>query len=139
MRENQRTRVAAYGLIVKDRSMVLCRIAAHVADGGWWTLPGGGLNFGEDPADAMVREVFEETGLVVVPAGLAGLHSLHLVNDGHEFHAIRIIYWANIIEGQLTYEVDGSTDRCDWIHIDEIDTLPLVDLVWAGIDLMLSD
>lgn len=137
--EQQRTRIAAYGLILEGQSMVLCRIAAHVDDaGGWWTLPGGGLDFGEDPASAMVREVFEETGLTVEPAGIAGIDSLLLVDDGRAFHGIRIIYWAKIVDGQLTDEADGSTDHCEWIALDEAEALPLVDLAHVGIELALN-
>lgn len=37
--------------------MLLCRIAPGEADSGRWTLPGGGLEFGEDPADGVLREL----------------------------------------------------------------------------------
>ena len=55
--KRQITRVAAYGLMLQDDSMMLCRISGAVPNyKGQWTLPGGGLDFGEDPADAVVRE-----------------------------------------------------------------------------------
>jgi 8-oxo-dGTP diphosphatase len=59
------TRVAAYALCVRDQRILLCRIA----DGSWsgvgqWTLPGGGLEFGEAPRDGALRELAEETGLL---------------------------------------------------------------------------
>ena len=43
---------------------------------GHWTLPGGGIDFGEDPEDAVVREFIEETGLTVKVRKLAGIDSL---------------------------------------------------------------
>ena len=53
------TRVGAYGVIVREgRILVARRCTGHVRT---WTLPGGGLEPLEDPADAAVREVFEET------------------------------------------------------------------------------
>jgi len=62
----ERLRVSAYGLIVQENRMLLCRISPQVpAAAGMWTLPGGGIDFGEHPQDAVVREVREETGLDV--------------------------------------------------------------------------
>jgi len=60
------TRVSAYGLLRRDDQMLLCRLSERVGmNPGCWTLPGGGLDFGEDPEDAVVREFKEETGLLV--------------------------------------------------------------------------
>ena len=54
------TRVAAYALCKRDGRILLCRIGP----GPWtavgrWTLPGGGIDFGEPPADAALRELTE--------------------------------------------------------------------------------
>ena len=56
-------RVAAYAVIIRDGQILLSKIAPHISADGLWTLPGGGLDHGEDPRDAVVREVHEETGL----------------------------------------------------------------------------
>lgn len=137
--KQQITRIAAYGLIVQEGRILLCRISSLLPkDAGYWTLPGGGIDFGEDPVDAMLREVAEESGLLVRPCALAAVDSLTIEEEARAFHGIRIIYHAELVGGALRNEVDGSTDQCAWWTYAEAQRLPLVDLAIAGLELAFS-
>ena len=137
--KKQITRIAAYGLVLQNQHILLCRISAQITrDAGYWTLPGGGLNFGEDPVEAMTREVSEETGLIVRSLGVAGIDSFLSENEDHDFQGIRIIYHTELIGGALTNELDGSTDLCAWWSYKEAKKLSLVDLTEIGLDLAFS-
>lgn len=135
------TRVAAYGVITDADRMLLCRLSALVkGHAGRWTLPGGGIDFGEHPVDAMIREVREETGLVVEVKTLIGVDSsLGRGHDGAMLHSIRILYRAEVVGGQLTSEVDGSTDLSKWWARDDIDPAKLVDLAKLGMRLAFDE
>ena len=74
----KRQRVAAYAVILRDGEILLSRLSATVTPDELWTLPGGGLDHGEDPRDAVVREVHEETGLHAVVGETARVYSAHL-------------------------------------------------------------
>ena len=64
---SERKRAAA--VIVRDGRVLMVHERSRRSGGGeWWTLPGGGLEPGETAEEAMRREVFEETGLVVSAA-----------------------------------------------------------------------
>lgn len=136
----QVTRVAAYALCVDRDTILLSRIApgATASSDGMWTLPGGGVDFGEDPADAALRELREESGLVGEIAELASVHSWRgeFVDpaDGvpTDFHAIRIVYRVRVTGGELRDEIGGSSETCRWVPRSELDSLPLVELAEHG-------
>jgi 8-oxo-dGTP pyrophosphatase MutT (NUDIX family) len=137
-------RVAAYALCADGDAILLTRIAPGwtAGDDGKWTLPGGGVEFGEDPRDAVLRELAEETGLVGEIVDLADVQSVASAfihpADGiaTDFHGIRILYRVRIVDGTLTDEFDGSTDACRWVPIAELATIPHVDLVMTGARLL---
>ena len=132
----QRVRLAAYGWCERDGAVLLCRISPNGRGGGLWTLPGGGLDFGEGPATGLVRELLEETGLEGVVGPLIGVRSAVLepgeTVSGHRVQAVGILYRATVTDGTLRDEADGSTDLARWIPFAELDALPVTGLVpWA--------
>ncbi|SDO34340.1 ADP-ribose pyrophosphatase YjhB, NUDIX family [Microbacterium sp. ru370.1] len=137
-------RVAAYAVITDADERVLL---AHWIDGrrAAWTLPGGGLEPGEDPAHAVRREVREETGFRVVVGELLGIHSRVIPAESRlaegaaePLHALRIVYRARIVGGRLRFETDGSTDRAEWFTVAaarKVRRVQLVDIALRMADL----
>ena len=74
----RRQRFSAYAVVVNDGHILLARIAPGYPGAGSWTLPGGGIDWGEHPEDAMHRELYEETGLAGETISLLGIDSLRL-------------------------------------------------------------
>lgn len=54
-------------VIPRDGKWLATRRAERIAFGGWWCFPGGGIEPGEKPAEALIREVQEEVGLEIEP------------------------------------------------------------------------
>jgi 8-oxo-dGTP diphosphatase len=135
----KRQRVAAYAVILRDGRILLSRLAPSVTSEELWTLPGGGLDHGEDPRDAVVREVHEETGLDAVVGETARVYSAHLPGVWREgrrvdAHALRIVYdgWVPLDAPEpRVLEVDGSTVEAAWQPIEHVldGTVPVVPMV----------
>jgi ADP-ribose pyrophosphatase YjhB (NUDIX family) len=127
----ERIRVAAYAFCRDDEGrLLLCHMAPSVGAGDVWTLPGGGLDFGEAPAAAVLRELAEETGYVGEITRLLDVtdRMFHGVDGTDRMHAIRIVYEVDIVDGELRDELDGSTDTCRWVTLDEARSLRLGEL-----------
>ena len=133
------SRLAAYGVIRRDGRVLLCRVAAGNLGAGLWTLPGGGMEFGESPEAAAVREVEEETGYLARVTGMPAIHSdtgaWPFSAGPVRYHTIRFVYPMEIVGGVERREVDGSTDEFGWFAASEIEDLRLADIVERALGL----
>ncbi|MET3370749.1 NUDIX hydrolase [Arthrobacter sp. M2012083] len=127
------TRPAAYAVIVQEDKILLAYWKQDGKEG--WTLPGGGLDLAEHPVDGCRREVFEETGYEARVDRMLGIDVGHwpadIRPDGSvkDFQALRLVYEATVVGGELTHEVDGSTTHAAWISLKDIGKLNRVSLV----------
>jgi len=128
------TRLAAYAVIVDDDDRVLLALW-NEGDEPLWTMPGGGVELHETPEQAAVRELREETGYLVELTGLLGVDTYVLpperrrIQTSRPLKAVRIVYAARIVGGQLTDEQNGTTDEARWVPVTEVPALPQVSLV----------
>lgn len=144
----RRQRVAAYAVILRETGdagaqILLSRLAPYLSAREAWTLPGGGIDFGEHPRDAVVREVYEETGLHVVVGESAWIDSaVRRTTDPTvpetDMHSIRMVFegWvpADSPEPRVV-EVDGSTVDARWHGVADVlsGAVPAVATVRAGL------
>lgn len=135
------TRIAAYGVITTGDRILLCRVAAGFPGEGRWTLPGGGVEFGEDPEAAVLREIHEETGLHAALRGLLEVNARHIPAaenfSSDHLHWIRMLYEADVptdVEPHVV-DVDGSTDDVRWFTAAETARIELLELAQLGVKL----
>lgn len=124
--------MGAYAVMLREHGgrveVLLCRLSARVSRAELWTLPGGGIDHGEDPRLAVIREIHEETGLEATVGETAHVYSAHLPRASRDgllvdAHAIRIVYdgWAAPdAPSPRVLEVDGSTSEAAWHPLDDV-------------------
>jgi 8-oxo-dGTP pyrophosphatase MutT (NUDIX family) len=79
---------------------------------GLWVIPGGAIDPGEGPADAAVREAWEETGLYVEPLRIIGVYGGHRVrySNGDEVEYITTVFECRRISGTLRPDGEETLD-----------------------------
>src|SRR5690242_16888124 len=133
-------RLAAYAVCIEGGRVLLAR---HLPPEGGsnWTLPGGRVEHAENPFDAVIREVAEETGCDAVVERLLGVDSRVIpaaeraIPGGREHHNVGIFYQVRIIDGQLRLEPNGETAESAWTPIPDVSYLRRSSLVDVGLAL----
>ena len=129
-------RVAAYAVCRRGSTILLVRASKRTEVEGTWFLPGGGLEWGETPADAVVREMREETGLVAASPRLLGvLTDVRARSSGQRVFSVRLIYEVREVDGEIRHETGGTSDEARWHDAATLATLPLAGYVNAALAL----
>jgi ADP-ribose pyrophosphatase YjhB (NUDIX family) len=135
----RRRRIGAYGVCLDARGHVLLVQAQPNVSviGGWWVLPGGGVEHGEHPERALVREIAEETGLLVQVVRLRDVVTdIDQISDPPGFrHHDRLIFEVRAIGGVLKPEDGGSSCAVAWFAPADLPGMELSEHTTRGLDL----
>lgn len=141
----RRQRLAAYAMVVVDGSILLTQLSHRTGWPGGWTLPGGGVDHGEDPKDTVVRETYEETGQHLSDPVLVDVESDHFEGWSprgvlEDFHAVRLLFRATVAEpGEpVVHDVGGTTSDARWVPLEQAEGLQLVQLARNAVALARS-
>jgi ADP-ribose pyrophosphatase YjhB (NUDIX family) len=115
-----RQRLAAYAWVESERG-ILASEFYRPGRNGRWGPPGGGVDAGEQPAEAVHREVLEETSQRIELGELVAVDTSHhvgpdLAGEYTDFHAIRLIYRAYCPDptDPVVIDVGGTTSAAAW-------------------------
>ena len=101
-------------------------LLVHQREGGVWSTPGGAIEPDEDPSDAVVREAWEETGLLVKPTRLIGVFGgpafVVRYTNGDETQYVMSVFECSVVSGELMDSSD-EVSACRFISETEYHTL----------------
>ena len=128
-------RIGVYGWCVGERGLLLAQVSPDYSSAMPWTLPGGGMEWGEAPRQTVRREFEEETGLrpsigdpLFVRSRLIDVEAVD-----RTVHNLQIVFAAHA-DGEPRPEQGGSTVDARWVPLDDLDDLLLVPLVRESIE-----
>jgi 8-oxo-dGTP diphosphatase len=120
-REYPEAPIVGVGAVVIDQGRVLLVRRGHPPLQGEWSLPGGALELGETLQQGVVREILEETGLVVVPLGIVEILDRITPNEelGRvQYHYVLIDFACRVTGGTLSSGSDAEEAR--WVEPDAL-------------------
>jgi ADP-ribose pyrophosphatase YjhB (NUDIX family) len=130
--------VGVGAVIVEEGRVLLVRRGTEPLK-GQWSLPGGLLELGESLTDGVIREVLEETGLMVEPVELVELlDRIHREGKRVRYHYVIADYLCRVMGGSLQAASDadavGWVERAEWnshssLKLDPV-TVRVIEMGW---------
>ena len=110
------------GAVAVDADQILMIRRGQQPSRGYWSVPGGRVEAGETLAEAVVRELLEETGLEGVCGSLLGWTE----RISPEYHFVILDFWVTIMTGS---EPTAGSDALEaaWVPLEEVSDLALAE------------
>jgi 8-oxo-dGTP diphosphatase len=124
------------GAVIVEGSRVVLIRRGRAPAAGEWSIPGGVMEIGETVREAVVREVREETGLVVKPGELLGVFDRLLRDEDNRarYHYVLIDFLCQRMDEEL--RAVGDAAEAGWFTWEEVCKLSLpgdtADVIRAG-------
>ncbi len=119
----KRPEIAVSGIITKNNKVLLIK-RGHEPAKGWWSVPGGHVEWGEHIQEALIREVREECNIDVKPIRLFSIIEAIDKKTPPDYHFILIDYIAEYVSGNPTIGSDASD--IGWFSENELDNMKVV-------------
>lgn len=110
------------GGIAVDRDRLLMIQRGRGVARGQWSIPGGRVEFGESLEAAVVREVYEETGVEVVCNRFLGW----VERIGDDYHYVIMDFAVDVLSGSRPVAGDDAA-QAKWVHLADVTELDVVE------------
>ena len=112
--------VRVVAAVIRDNDRILATARGYGEYKGWWEFPGGKIEEGESPEQALIREIREELGVEIEVHDLIGI----IDYDYETFHLHMNCYWATVVRGELQLLEHEAAKWLDASNIESVDWLP---------------
>ena len=125
--ETSRKTINVVAALIRDDKRVFATARGYGNYKGWWEFPGGKVEPGESPEDALVREIREELDSEIS----VDEYISTIEYDYPEFHLSMRCYWCSLISGDLVLK---EAEDAKWLDVETIDSVK-----WLPADITLID
>lgn len=119
-------RVAAYALVTSGWGLLATEFSDRTSVPGRWGMPGGGIEDHEQPTEAVLREVAEETQQEIALGPLVEVQTSHWVGRSprdtiEDYHAVRLVYEATCPSPTrpVVADIGGTTESARWVRLPQ--------------------
>ena len=125
--ETSRKTINVVAALIRDGKRVFATARGYGNYKGWWEFPGGKVEPGESPEDALMREIKEELDSEIS----VDEYISTIEYDYPEFHLSMRCYWCSLILGNLVLK---EAEDAKWLDVETIDSVK-----WLPADITLID
>ena len=115
--------------VIKDRDRIFATARGYGEYKGWWEFPGGKIEPGETPQEALVREIKEELTSEIKVGKLIKT----IEYDYPDFHLSMDCFWAEIIKGELILK---EAEEARWLARGELESVKWLPADWELVEII---
>jgi len=109
---------AVSSIVVDADGRVLLARRKNDPDAGLWDTPGGFVEEGEEPLEALERELREETGLQVEPGSFLGAYTDTYGEGPQAATVLNLVWQASVVSGEM--DADDDVSELRWFPLDDL-------------------
>lgn len=125
--ETSRKKINVVAALIRDGKRVFATARGYGNYKGWWEFPGGKIEPGESPENALIREIREELDSEIS----VDEYISTIEYDYPEFHLSMRCYWCSLVSGDLVLK---EAEDAKWLDVENIDSVK-----WLPADITLID
>lgn len=131
MAQDQIQQVSVGGIILNGQKEVFVLKRADNDDflPGFWEIPGGGLDFGENPEEGLKREIKEECGLEIEVINPVVVTDYFMDKDDKKIHRVEINFMCRLKSEDQNIALSEEHTESKWVKREELSALKMSDLM----------